>query len=105
MNFSRAEAHPSQKEASVAKKPSATVVGAFILGGALLMIAAVAIWGAGHLFERRYRFVCYFPGSVNGLKVGAAVKYRGVAIGQITGMRIRFQQPRDDTRIPVFIEV
>src|SRR5260370_14617735 len=88
----------------MAKRPSPTLVGAFILGGALLMVAAVAIWGSGRLFARRYRYVCYFPGSVNGLKVGAAVKYRGVAIGQVTAMRIRFQQPRDDNRIPVFIE-
>ena len=89
----------------MAKKPSTTVVGAFILGGALLMVAAVAIWGSGHLFERRYRYVCYFPGSVNGLQVGGAVKYRGVLIGQVTGMRIRFAQPASETRIPVFIEL
>jgi paraquat-inducible protein B len=80
-------------------------VGAFILGGGLLIVAAVAFWGSGRLFDVRYSFICYFPGSVNGLKVGAAVKYRGVPIGQVTGMRIRFEQPRDDARIPVFIEV
>ncbi|MCU1281931.1 MAG: Mammalian cell entry related domain protein [bacterium] len=88
----------------MARRPSPTVVGAFILGGALLIVAAVAIWGSGRLFERRYRYVCYFPGSVNGLKVGAAVKYRGVPVGQVIGMRIRFAQPRNDPRIPVFIE-
>jgi paraquat-inducible protein B len=89
----------------VAKRPNPTVVGAFILGGALLMVAAVAIWGSGRLFERRYRYVCYFPGSVNGLQLGAAVKYRGVPIGQVTGMRIRFAQSQSDTRIPVFVEL
>ena len=89
----------------MAKRPNATVVGAFILGGALLVVAAVAIWGSGRLFERRYRYVCYFPGSVNGLKVGAAVKYRGVLIGQVVAMRIRYLQPLADSRIPVFIEV
>jgi paraquat-inducible protein B len=89
----------------VARRPSPTLVGAFILGGALLMVAAVAIWGSGRLFERRYRYVCYFPGSVNGLQVGAAVKYRGVLIGQVTGMRIRFAQSPSDTRIPVFVDL
>jgi paraquat-inducible protein B len=89
----------------VARKPNPTLVGAFILGGALLIIAAIAIWGSGRLFERRYRFVCYFPGSVNGLAVGSAVRYRGVQIGQVKGMRIRYEQAPDDMRIPVFVEL
>ena len=89
----------------MSKKPSPTLVGAFVIGAALLLVAAVAIWGSGRLFDRRYRYVCYFPGSVNGLKIGAAVKYRGVPVGQVVGMRIRFQQPKTDTRIPVFVEM
>ena len=89
----------------MSRKPSPTLVGAFVLGAAMLVVAAVAIWGSGRLFDRRFGYVCYFPGSVNGLTVGAAVKYRGVRIGAVTGMRIRFQQPPDDRRIPVFIEV
>jgi paraquat-inducible protein B len=89
----------------VARKPNPTLVGAFILGGALLIVAAVTVWGSGRLFERRYRYVCYFPGSVNGLKVGAPVKYRGVLIGQVAAMRIRYEQPRGDTRLPVFLEL
>lgn len=89
----------------MAKKANATLVGAFILGGALLMVAAVAIWGSGRLFQRRYQYVCYFTGSVNGLQIGAPVKYRGVLIGQVTAMRIRYAQPADDTRIPVFVEL
>jgi paraquat-inducible protein B len=89
----------------MSRKASPTLVGAFVLGAALLTVAAVIIWGSGRLFDRRYGYVCYFPGSVNGLTVGAPVKYRGVRIGDVTAMRIRFQQPQDDVRIPVFIEV
>jgi paraquat-inducible protein B len=89
----------------VAKKPNPALVGAFLLGAALLAVAAVAIWGSGKLFDRRYRYVCYFPGSVNGLAVGAPVKYRGVPIGLVVGMRIRHEQPRSDTRIPVFVDL
>src|SRR5262245_10490792 len=89
----------------MARKASPTAVDAFILGSALLTVAAIAIWGSGRFFERRYRYICYFPGSVNGLSVGAAVKYRGVPVGEVSGMRIHFEQPSDDTRIPVFIEL
>jgi paraquat-inducible protein B len=37
--------------------------------------------------------------------VGSAVRYRGVQVGQVAGMRIRFDQPAGDRRIPVFIEL
>jgi paraquat-inducible protein B len=89
----------------VSRKPNPTLVGAFILGGTLLIVVAIAVWGSGKLFDKRYRYVCYFPGSVNGLAVGAAVKYRGVKVGQVSGIRIHFEQGSDDARIPVFIEV
>jgi paraquat-inducible protein B len=89
----------------VARKPSPTSVGAFILGGAALVVAAILVWGSGRLFERRYQYVCYFPGSVFGLNVGTAVRYRGVPVGRVSGMRIRFEQPQSDRRIPVFIEI
>jgi paraquat-inducible protein B len=49
--------------------------------------------------------VCYFRGAVNGLNVGAAVRYRGVPVGQVSGIRIRYQQPANDNRIPVFVEL
>jgi paraquat-inducible protein B len=89
----------------VAKKPSATLVGAFTLLGGVLVLASVIIWGSGRLFEHRYRYVCYFPGAVNGLNVGAVVRYRGVPVGQVSNIQIRYQQPPDDLRIPVFVEL
>src|SRR3954471_14621564 len=89
----------------MAKKPSPTIVGGFVLGALALIVAAIAVWGSGRLFERKYRYVCYFPGSVNGLAIGAPVKYRGVPIGLVVGMRIRHEQPRSDTRIPVFVDL
>ncbi|MGZ3405258.1 MAG: MlaD family protein [Polyangia bacterium] len=89
----------------MSKKPSPTVVGGFVLGGLALVLAAIALWGSGRLLERKYRYVCYFPGSVNGLSVGAPVKYRGVPIGSVVEMRVIFEQSIEDTRIPVVIEL
>ena len=86
-------------------KPRPAVIGAFVLGGLALILLAVILWGSGRLFTHRDRFICYFSGSVNGLGVGAQVKYRGVPIGSVVGERIRFEQSADDQRIPVFIEL
>lgn len=84
-------------------KPRPALIGAFVLGAIALAIAAVALWGSSRLFERKYRYVCYFPGSVNGLSVGAPVKYRGVTIGSVREMRIPYV--RSDTRIAVIVEL
>jgi paraquat-inducible protein B len=87
------------------RKPNPKKVGVFVLGGALLIALAVGIWGSGRLFRRHYRYVCYFSGSVNGLDIGSPVKYRGVPVGRVVDMRVHFEQSKEDTRIPVFIEL
>jgi paraquat-inducible protein B len=88
----------------MAKKTNPVVTGAFVAGAVLLAIAAVVIWGSRSMFERKYEYVCYFGGSVNGLAKGAPVKYRGVDVGVVKDIKIRYRQPPDDHRIPVFIE-
>jgi paraquat-inducible protein B len=81
------------------------MIGAFVVGSLVLVVVAVAIWGSSELFERKYRYLCYFPGSVDGLARGAPVKYRGVEIGVVKDIKVRFRQAPDDRRIPVMIEV
>ena len=98
--------HPRRGATPMSKKPpSPSVVGAFVICGLILIAVAIGIWGSGTLFQKKLIFVCYFKGSVNGLTVGAPVKYRGVDVGQVIDVRIRYAQRPDDTRIPVFIEV
>jgi len=80
-------------------------IGAFVVGAIALVLCAVLIWGSKSLFERKYPYVCYFSGSVIGLSKGAAVKYRGVDVGVVKDIKVRFRQAPDDTRIPVFIEL
>jgi paraquat-inducible protein B len=89
----------------MAEKPKAAVIGAFILASLALVVVAIGLWGGGKLFQEKERAVCYFPGSVNGLDVGAPVKYRGVQIGTVVDIRIRYEQAPEDTRIPVFLDI
>ena len=96
----------------MAKRVSTTTVGAFIVSALALIVAAIMVFGSGRFFHPRYEFVCFFHGSLNGLKVGAPVRFRGVQIGSITAVRIRipaqpqFLETKDkDLALPVFIEL
>jgi ABC-type transporter Mla subunit MlaD len=57
-------------------------VGLLILGGLALMFALIWFLGGGRIRHGR-QFESYFSESVQGLEVGAPVKYRGVTIGRV----------------------
>ncbi len=99
----------------MAKRTNATVVGVFVVGAIAVLVAAILVLGSGQWFGAHYRFVCFFKGSVNGLRVGAPVKFRGVQIGSVVAIRINVagaQIPEQITRarvrtfqLPVIIEL
>ena len=59
------------------------IIGAFVLGAILLVAGAIFLFGSRDLFQKKRYFVAYFEQSVNGLNVGAPVKFRGIEIGQV----------------------
>jgi phospholipid/cholesterol/gamma-HCH transport system substrate-binding protein len=76
--------------------------GLFVIVGAVLIAVAVSLVAGIHLAAPRQRYFIRFDESVSGLEVGAAVKYRGVDIGNVTAVRI----PKDDmTKVEVEISV
>jgi paraquat-inducible protein B len=78
-------------------------VGAFVLGAAALAVAAVLVFGSGRFFRHEATLVSYFSESVNGLVVGAPVKFRGVPIGSVTQIRLGLPGASPaDIRIPVW---
>lgn len=48
-----------------------------MLGAVALAVVTVVVLGSGRLFQRKHLFALYFSSDVNGLKVGAPVKFRG----------------------------
>jgi len=53
----------------------------------------------------RVRYRLEFPGSVQGLQAGAPVLLRGLAVGQVVGVRLEYDVARGDIRVPVEIEI
>ena len=86
------------------KQISPTLMGAFVVGALALLVIAVIALGSGRLFRKTYEFVLYFKGSVNGLNVGAPVKFKGVEIGTVTDILLQVEK-LEPGRIPVIIEL
>ncbi len=89
----------------MAKKYSPTLIGSFVLGGIVLLVGALFLFGSGDLFKEKRRWVTYFDGSVGGLNVGAPVNFRGVRVGEVTDVRLQVDPKALTARIPVYFEI
>jgi len=94
------------------KRISSTLVGAFVLGAVALAVVAIVMFGRGDWFNRSRIFALYFESNVNGLKIGAPVKFRGVEVGSVKDIRLSLASlvsPTGQTPmrvgIPVLIEI
>lgn len=65
------------------KRVSPTMIGAFVVGALALAASAIVLLGSMSLFSTVYRYVLFFEDSVDGLVVGAPVKFKGVQIGSV----------------------
>lgn len=87
------------------KKISPTLIGAFVAGALALVIITVVLLGSGRLFRRSTEFILYFDSSVNGLRIGAPVKFRGVEIGAVKDILLQLGPDLEVSRIPVIITI
>ncbi len=71
---------------------SPVVVGAFVIGAALLAVVTLLSFGAGGLFKDSYRFVVLIENSsVSGLDLGSPVKLSGVRIGRVESVTAHYE--------------
>jgi len=72
----------------MSKRISPTAIGIFVVGAFALAILAIIVVGSGTLFQKPVHFICMFSGNVNGLRIGAPVKFRGVQIGTVEQIKL-----------------
>jgi paraquat-inducible protein B len=80
-------------------------IGVFVIVGLGIALAAVVLIGSGRLFARVVPMIVYFESSVNGLSVGAPVKFKGVPVGQVRSIHIAYDEQRIRQYIPVLLEL
>src|SRR4051812_20230952 len=86
-------------------KISPAFVGAFVIGAFALGIIALLSFGGISFFDKPDRFVVYFDESIHGLSLGSDVKLRGVRVGRVTAMNIRYDEKTNHSAVAVVCEL
>lgn len=90
----------------MSQKANTTLIGAFVIGGLVLAITAIMLFGAGRFDARRTQLALYFEDSINGLDIGSPVKFKGVTIGKVSQVLVRAKtQASGDNAVPVIVEL
>ncbi len=89
----------------MSKKSNPTLIGAFIIGAVALIVVSVVLIGGGKIFRDKTVYITYFDGSLQGLRIGANVTFRGVRIGQVRELYVRFDPDTLEFDSPVLLEL
>jgi paraquat-inducible protein B len=56
-------------------------------------------------YTRRMEYIAYFHDSVRGLSPGASVEFRGIRVGTVKDLRLRWDSETEEFQIPVVLEI
>ncbi|MEF8796281.1 MAG: MlaD family protein [Salinivenus sp.] len=85
----------------MSQRANPTAIGLFVVGALVLAVVGVGALGSNQVFDSRTTFISYFDESVNGLDVGAPVKFKGVPIGEVTDIKLRVDLQNETFQVPV----
>ena len=86
-------------------KANPTVIGAFVIGGIILAICGLLVFGSGNLFVKTNTYVVFFEGAVDGLDVGAPVNFRGVRVGSVRDISLVVDTSNMQTYVKVLLGI
>ena len=88
----------------MSRRANPTLVGIFVLGALALIIGVIVVYGSGW-FERRYTFVLDFETSLDGLVQGSPVRFRGITVGTVSRITMRYADDGQTIQTPVYIQL
>jgi len=89
----------------MSKKANTTSIGLFIVTGLALGVIGLLLFSSLKMFSKTLDVIVYFNDSLNGLREGAPVKFRGVTIGSVKRVMVRFNQAPDDFALPAICAI
>lgn len=81
------------------------MVGLFVLGAIVLALVALLSFGGVNFFSRPQRFVVFFDESIHGLDLGSPVKLRGVRVGRVADLSVRYDATSNKSLAEVVCEL
>lgn len=89
----------------MAARANPKMIGAFVIGGVALFVIMIVAFGSVTFFSTRIPIVMYFEGDLSGLDTGAAVNFRGVRVGSVTGVVLVLDAKDLTAKIPVYAAI
>ena len=86
-------------------RANTTSIGLFLIGAVVLIVVGIATLAGTRWFRTEAEFISYFGESVNGLEVGAPVKFQGVPVGRVTNLLIQIDLKDKTFQVPVRYEI
>ncbi len=84
---------------------SPTLIGTFVVGALGLLVLLLLAIGGQDLLQRKERAVMHFSGSIYGLQTGAPVVFRGVQVGTVSSIDVRWDDTAGNYVIPVIADL
>jgi paraquat-inducible protein B len=81
------------------------MIGIFVVISLIILAVSVAVLGSGKFFKKTQKFVLYFNETIKGLDVGSPVLFEGVPVGSVIDISIVADPDKEQTEIPVVIQV
>ncbi len=89
----------------MSKQANPTLIGAFVVGAAILAALGTALFGGSEFFKERFAFVAYFDEQTKGLKVGSNVVANGVRVGYVSRIALLIDEETYETLTRVTLEI
>lgn len=86
-------------------KVSPAIIGTFVIGAFALAVIALLTFGGVSFFAKPQRFVVYFDESIHGLTLGSPVKLRGVPVGRVVDLNVRYDEKKNFSVVAVVCEL
>ncbi|CAN5758589.1 MlaD family protein [soil metagenome] len=89
----------------MSRRANPRAIGLFMLGALVLSVVGIATLASASWFDKQSKFISYFGESVNGLEVGAPVKFQGVLVGRVTQLLIQIELNDKTFQVPVEFDI
>ncbi len=80
-------------------------IGLFVISAIILFVFLLIVFSSNNVFSHNVRFYTFFNTSLNGLDLGAPVKFKGVRVGSVESINIIHDDDTDEACACVLIKI